>query len=336
MGTGGQWAVVYTRCPRCRLVGPNSLPERGWDGERPQWLVCAGCNEPRSVAPQEQRPADAISACPSCDAATAHPATADLARCTNCGMLYRLRADPRPIRMRHVLNRISFDGWTVTLTRLWCPVPRWRYRRTPLDRLAGVWFDWWATDNGPSWLAWFGVDPFDGPGQVVTLWTVGIREVRKRKFAVLATTINEAIAGRVRLIIKHSVGLGPWSDQEWADIERRIPELRGLADHPGLYRPQGHRTKVESELRRMRGEADPPVSGWPRPVPGLPSLDRTSAFGGGFDWGPPVDQERPGTQIWRVLVDRLAVGQDLTACPEWQRARATLLGYGQHRLAVTH
>jgi hypothetical protein len=331
MSTGGQWRVVYTRCPRCRLCGPNSLPESGWNGEQPQWLVCAGCGMPRSVAPQERQPADAAAACPRCESEVGHPATANLARCPACGLLYRLRVDPRPMRMRHVLNRISFDGWTVTLTRLWCPVPRWRYRRTPLDRLAGIWFGWWLADGGPSWLAWFEVEPFDGPSQHVTLWTVGTREIRKHQFAALATTINEAVASRVRLTIMHGVGLGPWSDPEWADIERRVPELRALADHPRQYRPQGHRTKVESELRRMRGETDPPVAGWPRPVPGLPSLDREpSGYSARFCWG----ASDTGTETWRVLIDRLAAGQDLTSCPDWRRSVATFLGYGQHWLAV--
>lgn len=121
---------------------------------------------------------------------------------------------------------MSFDGWTVTLTRLWCPVPRWRHRRFPLDRIVRT--EYKSPRYDYSQVPTYFVVHLRAPEDRQALWLWVLRNLHDAagigRFHVVVRMINEAVAGRIRLVLKHSLGLGPWSDAEWSANEERAPE----------------------------------------------------------------------------------------------------------------
>ena len=205
--------------------------EPDWHAVDTVGLQCGACHHKYTVTAGDRYMSDTTSSCPSCDTVVAHPARANLARCPSCGLAFRVDAVPAAVGARNGLARVDFDGWTVTLTRLWCPVPRWRQRRIPLDRIVRAKYNKPLSDAATERATRFVVH-VRGEDRDQELWMWIFRNVsrwrRTLRFEALATAINETVEGRKRLLIEDSVGLGPWSESQWQHIEERVPEVREI------------------------------------------------------------------------------------------------------------
>ncbi|WP_155055554.1 hypothetical protein [Streptomyces blattellae] len=301
--------------------------EPDWERVESRFLRCGGCQLGQVFTAALREPADARSTCPSCAALTPHPAAADLARCLTCGLLYRLGPVPSKVSVRRGLARVAFDGWTVTLTRLWCPFPFWRHRRVTLDRVVHAEYQASSSDHSSRRRVVFRLHMRNGDGRALSL--VGLRDQdsrRDQRFEAMCTMIDAAVAGRVRLLLQHSIGLGPWSEREWRTIDELLSEMSDSIEMPtsSYYDPWLPREMLEEGLRGMRGERDARIAGRPRPVPGLPSLDEE----------PTALRSRPFprkyAEIWLTLADRLSVTSDVTTTDQWRGMTVVLLGYGLH------
>jgi len=274
-----------------------------------------------------------------------HP-SADIARCRSCSLLFRPKLRLETISVRHGLKRVAFDGWTVTLTRLWSPVAR--HRRVPLDEIARAGYRRNFSGGGvPEKIAAFEIHTLAGRRMhALTLVMVSERRVRGFRFQALADTINDAVDSRLRLLFEHRYGLGPWSPQEWAAIESGTPQLRELDEYtPQNGKPAPYRARLGYALEKWRAEPDAETDVWaPGRVRGLPSLvqepiGRNSVVrlyrGVVPDRSRGGDRFRREDEIWRALIAHVAAGQDLRDDPEWKRTVTALLGWGQHWLTVT-
>lgn len=90
-----------------------------------------------------------------------------------------------------------------------------------------------------------------------------------------AVAVNEAVNGRIRSPVDGSAGLGPRPPDRWSEIEEQVAEIREIYTG-GPHRR--HRDAIEWQPRAFRSEAEPILTGWPRRVHGLPSLDREPYF----------------------------------------------------------
>jgi hypothetical protein len=301
----------------------TTLDEPDWHDVDRLLVRCGSCDHQHHVTAGDGHATDRTSTCPSCDTVIDHPADADLARCLSCGLLLRAGTIPASVRARNGLARVEFDGWTVRLTRLWCPVPRWRHRRIPLDRIARAGYDRPLGDAGSAVDIRFTVECRGGErDRRLWLWALRNRHPpRERRFNALAVAVNEAVDGRIRLLVEESVGLGPWGEREWHDIEARVPEVREVYRYPPS---RTHREAIDWMLRGIRDGTEPLVVGWPRHVPGLPTVDRE-----------PSGWSRPMPEIWHLLADRLSGAADVRSSPRWDAGRRTVLGHAHHWSTVS-
>jgi hypothetical protein len=245
------------------------------------------------------------------------------------------------LKVRNLTGQVVFDGCTIRLTRLWWPVPGARTRLVPIADVArarvnrplgdkpsraGAHFEVWTHgDHGarphPRWI-W--------------AWGLGHRRTRVR-FDVMSDVINEAVWERTRLIVRDSVGLGPWPEEVWKQLAALAPDIPGCADHTASYDHRSHRCRVAEALRTMRGErltwaaaSDAPG----RPIPSLPSLDAWPR--------PPMYHWIPGNwgsidiqdDVWRAFTQQLCADREPTTGPKWAAVAEMLLAWGRRRMAT--
>jgi hypothetical protein len=120
------------------------------------------------------------------------------------------------------------------------------------------------------------------------MWTLygsphGRREHRAWK---MVDILRQAIWGRARLIIQDAVGLGPWTDAEWARIKQAVPEV--FAPHPD--------------------------STGPHSIMGGGPYESATLF-----WARPDPEQRREDRAWLAFLDRLRGHTEVIDRPEWQR-----------------
>lgn len=78
------------------------------------------------------------------------------------------------------------------------------------------------------------------------------------------------------------------------------------------------------DLGATQGERDSRIPGYPRRVPGPPSLDHTPSSG-----------SYPAGAVWLAIADQLAASSDVTTTTDWRQMTAVLLSYGHYWTTVT-
>lgn len=329
----GRWWTTYTRCPHCRQTTLNSRSSSdartapaSWPQDEERRIWCGECRRPYGVRPTDQVPTDATSRCPACAAEVPHPRAAPHARCLACALVFSAGPRPRSVYVRYRLARISFDGWTVTLTRLWAPpLWGWRSRRITLDRILQVSYYQPVFTESESRLGdRFVVHVRDRDRPVkLWMWTLygspyGRREHQALK---MVDILRQAVWGRARLIVQDAVGLGPWTETEWAHIEQAFPEVSAL-HHVSPVTPYDHRGNVNRVLAIMRGDRGTAPS---EALEWGARIEPHSIMGGGpYDaatlyWARANPELQREDRAWLAFLDRLRGHTDVFGRPEWQR-----------------
>jgi hypothetical protein len=205
----------------------------------------------------------------------------------NAGMVgAQRRSDGTRVEARAWWGRAEFDGLVLTVVRYWRPGRRRRvsYPIADLGRVSRH-----IGNTEVSWSRWCvhlrsGVEvPFR------------VSDRAARRFERVSHAVNLAVAERTRVILRDTVGLGPWSDEVWDRV---------IALSPGMARLRARRPvevgNVDNVLAGLRDPALQPTTiniTWVSSVRGIddtrPMPDRS---------GRPSAHRSP----WDVLLDALA------------------------------
>jgi hypothetical protein len=254
---------------------------------------------------------------------------------------------------------VEFDGLTVTVARPLNPFPRRRIQRFPLAGVIRAELIWLGGE-GERRLFGLHVRGFPRSAVWVSVW-IGPKYRRTSPWEVLATTINEAVAERMRCVLGSTIGPAPWDQAQWTRAEALAPDLWVFDKRDQLRRGSvyskwvitGHREVIESEvLLPLWRNADVPFDS-PYPPPALPRhpahletpwkgtlgySDRTRAEhsdrtswedGSGYAYRGNTEERMAG--VWHGLIDSLQDGHEITTGAEWGTKASSLLAWGHHR-----
>ncbi|WP_435611571.1 hypothetical protein [Streptomyces sp. bgisy159] len=229
------------------------------------------------------------------------------------------RTGGRRVRAAGLWWRVDFDGRHVTVVRRWVPVPGLRARRYPLADVISADFSYAGGEDELRSLDLF----LRGDRILRVGGGTGFRA--HLPWFTVCEAIEAAIRARELHVLRSTVGLGPWSEQEWARVEALVPEITAFADHTFEDRPGalttrveiGHRVEVEALLTQLRDETKPYVRTGGRIAlkwrnadePDLPGQQRIRARG----------------EAWATLLERLQVGTEVTATASWTEQAEAIL-----------
>lgn len=211
------------------------------------------------------------------------------------------------VRARGLWWRVDFDGYEVTAVRRAVPIPRLRARRVALpDVICSDLPSMGGEDERRQLYLYLRGGGFLGIGH-----RCGVRT--KHCWFVIDEAINLAVRTRELHVLRSSVGLGPWSEEEWARVEALVPELTAFATHEYKQEPRypvirveiSHRVGVEEVLSRLRTAAERPYS-WPGGKVVLKERNIHDPTVGN------QDQLKERGDAWAALIDRLQNGVDPT------------------------
>lgn len=258
---------------------------------------------------------------------------------------------------------MEFDGLTVTVARPFSPVPSRRIQRFPLAGVTRAELIWLG---GEGERRLFGLHVRGFPQSVVwvRVW-IGLKYRRTSSWEVLATTINEAVAERMRCVLGATIGPAPWDQDQWTRAEALAPDLwvfdkrhllrRGSDDSEWVI--TDHQEVIESEvlLPLWRNTDVPFDSTYPPPTLPRHPARLSTPWNGTFGYSDRTREEyssytswedgsgsayRGNTEerlagVWNELINALQDGQEITAGAEWDTKASALLAWGHHRFQGT-
>jgi hypothetical protein len=133
--------------------------------------------------------------------------------------------------------------------------------------------------------------------------------------------LHQALWGRARLIVQDTLGLGPWTEAEWAHIEQAFPEVSALY-HVSTITPHDYQDNIKRVLAFMRGDhgtAPSETLDWearlrPHSIMGGGPYDSATLY-----WARPDPELQREDRAWLAFLDRLRGHTEVTDRPEWQR-----------------
>ncbi|WP_345673427.1 hypothetical protein [Yinghuangia aomiensis] len=220
------------------------------------------------------------------------------------------------------------------LTRWWRLLPWLRTRRLPLAEIIGTELDAPDGEHRPGFGSMtIHLSTDAKPLRVPVWWPLGHTAVGRAltpRLGAVLFAIDRAVRERQRMVLAATVGLGPWSDDVWREVEAIAPSLRDYHHEMRSYaagtRVYTHRELVGDVLADWRGE--PPPDPFPHLRGSRPRPPDTSP---GPHRGPPAS---PG---WTTLIDHLAASApSLHDSRAWHAFTAELLDYVRSELLGRH
>lgn len=228
----------------------------------------------------------------------------------------------RRVRASGLWWRAVFDGYEVTLVKWWCPVPG---RRAYRFRVADVLATSVTSFGGEGELCGFALH-LRGGRCVEVGSRVGIR--RQGPWYELWAKIDQAVGIRESHILRTTVGLGPWGEEEWARVEALVPEITAFATHAYRTQPDGRDRRVEIGHREGMGTLLSRLAE-PRKPPGLTGGYIALAGRDILDSGSKRDDRiRRRGDAWAALLERLQNGTEVTDTPHWAKQVNVILDCG--------
>jgi hypothetical protein len=207
--------------------------------------------------------------------------------------------------------RVDFDGYQVTVVRRWLPVPGLRARRFRLSEVISVDL---PSMGGEDELRQLYLH-LRGGRSVGVGHHMGVR--KKASWFEVCDAIKHAIWARELYVLRSTVGLGPWGEEEWSRVEALVPEITAFGTHTYEDEPRtrinrieiSHRVGVDALLSRPRDPSMPgPVAGGSIALKGRDIHDPTHE---------PQDKIQGRGDAWSALIDRLQNGVEVTTTAQW-------------------
>ncbi|WNM34728.1 hypothetical protein RKE30_32335 [Streptomyces sp. Li-HN-5-11] len=215
----------------------------------------------------------------------------------------------RRVRATGLWWRADFDGHEVTVARRWLGVRGLRTRRFRLAEVICAHVSWVGSEGE--------VVQFDlhlhGGRSVGAGRQMGLR--RKGPWYDLAWTIQQAVLVREVHVLRTTVGLGPWGEEEWARVEALVPEITAFdtCTYTNDYFPApvevSHRDGVASLLSRLADPRKPQLLNGGDIVLAGHDIPTTSPGRDG--------KIRRRCDAWAALLERLQNGTEVTDTPQW-------------------
>ncbi|WP_330335865.1 hypothetical protein [Streptomyces sp. NBC_00557] len=206
---------------------------------------------------------------------------------------------------------MDFDGYQVTAVRRWVPIPGVRARRIRLPEVISTDLpSMGGEDELRQLYLYLRGGRFIGVGHYV-----GVR--KKASWFVVHEAIRQAIRARELHALRSTVGLGPWSEEEWARLEELVPEIAAFSTHAYEDEPRtrpnrveiSHRVGVDAVLSRLRDTSRP----YPGPGGSIVLKERDIR-------DPYVERQeqiKGRGEAWAALIDCLQNGIEVTATTQW-------------------
>ncbi|QNE17311.1 hypothetical protein F1D05_04480 [Kribbella qitaiheensis] len=248
-------------------------------------------------------------------------------------MTARPLLSPPPLQAHTRWVRVTFDGVTISVTRRLNPLPRSRTARYPLADVTAAEFAWCG---GEGEFRQFELRLLRrGPTLRIGV-RIGDRHQRDIPWEVLAETINEASGQRMRHILRASVGLGPWSEAVWQQVEARTPELQVFAEPYYDDRTRqwgeatGHREMVARQVLQALSKDGIDAVPCPYPPPPEPGYPPHQSTWRGFQFRDSERAEQWRSEAWFEFLDRIQLGPEVTGTAVWAEDASALLAWGHH------
>lgn len=205
--------------------------------------------------------------------------------------------------------RADFDGHEVTVVRRWLGVRGLRTRRFRLAEVVCAHVSWVGSEGE---TVRFDLH-LNGGRSIGAGRQMGIR--RQVPWYRLAWAIQQAVLVRELHVLRTTVGLGPWDEEEWARVEALVPEITafGTCTFTNDFLPArvevSHRDGVGSLLSRLADPRKPQL---------LNGGDIVLAGHDILTTDPDRDARiRRRCDAWAALLERLQNGTEVTDTPQW-------------------
>jgi hypothetical protein len=206
---------------------------------------------------------------------------------------------------------VDFDGYQVMVVRRWLPIPGLRARRFRLSEVISVDLpSMGGEDELRQLYLHLRGGRFVGVGH-----HMGVR--KKASWFEVRDAIEHAIWARELYVLRSTVGLGPWGEEEWSRVEALVPEITAFGTHTYENEPRtqinrmeiSHRIGVDALLSRLRDPSVPgPVAGGSIALQGRNIHDPTLE---------PQEKIQDRGDAWSTLIDRLQNGVEVTTTAQW-------------------
>ena len=251
---------------------------------------------------------------------------------------------PPPLRAATHRARVTFDGTTVSITRRLNPVPGWRTKRHSLDSILSARYIWLG---GEGEHRAFELRLLYSPTIRIAIH-IGMRRRRNAPWEVLEKTINEASGQRMRHILRGTVGLGPWREEVWRQVESLSPELHVFAEtnydaHMPSRKLQSHREMIARLVLEKLSKDGIETAPSPYPPPAQADYPPHASTWNGLPSSEDIWPPRPSdplnlSQRWRsevllVFLDRIK-SREIIRTTDWAQDASALLAWGHHYRAA--